>query len=207
MKTEKLIEKLGSLSLEERIKIIAEDLKSVKDKYSCIGAFELADLLEVSWPPDGSWPRYNRYSIDSLDQYIENIGDLDELVYAVEGTDLGYLDHVSGENMTLSPRCVTENACKKIVNKIKKNGNDFKKYLSQEESDAIRIIVGYKEYMNLCENGILGNAIYTIEHEGVEITFDADIEDDGGCVNMDTPYLVRDRIVAGPIQPCFEDFY
>ena len=69
------IKDLESLSLNQRIDSILQDISSGNLKYSRIDPLELARLLGVNLPPDNSWGFSKEYKIKSLNQYVEDLRD------------------------------------------------------------------------------------------------------------------------------------
>ncbi len=171
-------EKLLSLPLEERIRIVAEDVVSKKDEFRDIESHELAELLGIddSWSPGPDWSYGSYFSKEDFDSYIDNY-EKDELFYLLEEEipDERYKELLS------------------VLEEIEegKRNFDFYNIFTEEEQRIFKD--GFEE--ELADNGYFGivKASISIEspHE-IDLPFEGDIEDDGACIDLRTPYDERD---------------
>ena len=183
---------LNSCDLDKRIRLISADLKSGKDKYRCLDAFELAELLEVTIPPDGSWSFYREHFIDSIEDYVHSHGGVEEMIEEISSSEASSILDECHEGMPISTACVTDEFYSDLFRRFSSSGVQLLKKLSKDEIDAIRLACAYNDYTSARDNGLGGRATYRITSDDADIVFDATLEDDGGCIEMDSPYDFRD---------------
>lgn len=175
MDADKAKEFLGSLSVEERIAAVAEDVASGKKRFASIQAHDLAELLGVPQPeqPDDSWSRAIYAERQTLEEYIDlNDGILDEIPDMLDGC-------ASAERIAaISAKCdaYAEGSIRSL---------DF---LQPEERKYLVEQLEEKALERLRDNGIGCVATYCVEHGDHELWFEGDIEDDGSCIALRGPY-------------------
>jgi hypothetical protein len=196
MKPNETKEHLNSCDLAERIRLIGADLTSERDEYRCLDAFELVELLEIPLPPDGIWSLYRKHYIESIDEYVSSRGGTEEIAEEISSVDAASVLAECREEMPISTRSVTDSAYREISRRLTASGSKFLKTLSKDEVDAIRLACAYNDYESARWNGLGARAICSIESADGQIIFDAVIEDDGECIEMDSPYDVRDTSKA-----------
>ena len=68
---------------------------------------------------------------------------------------------------------------------------DFSFLTPKEREDAEKSI-NKEQLEGMMDNGLGGLASYTIEQGDIELSFEGDVEDDGSCFLLQTPYDKRD---------------
>jgi hypothetical protein len=171
--------KLEDMTLAECMSAVAVDVASKRDEYRSIDPHELAPLLGIddADQPGGDWSFVwfvPRLSVrDILFQWNEEF--ISELLES----------HVTAER------------CKEIsanINLLKRNETELSRtrfdFLTEEEKQTIERLYMESEAKN---DGTKVLAFYYINApDGKWLSFEALIEDDGGCVDLKTPYDERD---------------
>lgn len=204
------LEHFKTCELSDRIKLLDADLASGRDEYRSIEVFELAGLLEIPIPPDGSWTQYRQHCIKSMEEYLDSRGWPEELAEEILGTDSDSLLSQCLSGIPVSKSSVNASTYQRIATGLFEGGTKFLETLTKDEIDAIRLACAYHDFISDCDNGLNGRSIYSIDSESDLIVFDALIEDDGDCIEMQSPYDIRDGEKARNKkleQVVFEDFW
>ena len=196
MKPNEIKEHLNSCDLAERARLLGADLTSGRDEYRCLDAFELAELLEIPIPPDDTWSFYRKHYIGSFAQYVSSRGGAAELAEEISAVDAASVLAECREDMPISIRSVAASAYRDIGRRLTAYGPQLLNALSRDEVDAIRLACAYNDYESHRSNGLGARAIHQTDSADGRIIFDAVVEDDGGCIEMDSPYDVRDTLRA-----------
>ena len=160
---------------------LVKDLVTRKDKFRQIEPHALAEALGVSEPGlPGSGERWDfiQYGVKvNIEEYAELNDPANELVYLIQ-------EKVSAERL------------QSILN-YSTGLDSFDKpdfhFLTPNERELLAEAIGSEELKANQENGGGCIAHYSIETtSGYSLSFEADIEDDGACIHLKTPYDYRD---------------
>jgi hypothetical protein len=169
---------LLALPLKERIKAVAEDLRSRTDKFRRVEAEELAKALglgEEIAGPDWSFTCYAK--IRPLEERAADMCPPSDMVYEMEG-------RVSPERFAVLLECFSK------VDDVDEPSFGF---LSAEERSLLEEALAEDELTTNLDSGLFRIANYAIKAgEGTELWFEVDLEDDGGWSEMRTPYDKRE---------------
>ena len=183
----KAIAKLSAMEINKRKSAVAEDVQSKRDRYSKISSIELAALLgidEGGRPGCGeaSWSFYRYVEKMSINEHLWNTGRLwtpaiwSALEMAVTKERLDEIDALDESDGFTD------------------ESNEFiEEKLTQDERDIILNAL-YEEIEENLEDGpyyAIARSCVTTE-DGVDLLFEGDIEDDGVCLGLRTPYDQRD---------------
>jgi hypothetical protein len=158
--------KLENMTLPERIAAIAADRDSERDEYREIAPHELALLLDIG---DADRPGRD-WKFERFVQHVpvEDIVESWDLEYAIDLLKPHVTTTRYGELTELLDIATLTNDEKHIVEQL---------YMESESK-------------NSCYHAV---AHYTIKvPNGDDLIFEASIEDDGGCIDLMTPYDERD---------------
>jgi hypothetical protein len=170
---------LLAMTLTDRIKAVAKDVRSRKDKYAGIAAHELADALEV---PDSERPTPDDWRMGcyvetvSIEEHTKVFDSPSEIIYRLEGK-------VSDERFE---------ELKVKSDQVEAGTRKTFRFLTNEERDIAESSINEEQLLRTMENGLGGIAMYRLEQDGVELDFEGRIEDDGSCIILWTPYEGRD---------------
>lgn len=170
---------LEAMSVDSRIAAVAADVASKRDEYREIECFDLASLLGIDNARElqGEW-KYVWYIPRISSEEICEQWDWDFLRELLE-------PHVTEERLeTLAEHF---EACGKVDIGDGRVKNDL---LTENEKKTLER--AYMEYVNGAFDAKCV-AYLTIESSNnTQLTFQAYVEDDGGCVDLLTPYDERD---------------
>jgi hypothetical protein len=169
---------LLAMPLTQRIKAVGKDLQSGADMFRVVDAFELAEALGVPQsdsPVNGEWSFTTYANRQTIEEYVDQGGDA--------GRILGWLESAVG-----SKRLVT---LEKAFATLDDTRPSFAFLTAKERRLAEDTIAKHQIEANQI-NGMSCLASYCVKHGGVELWFEADVEDDGSCVFLRTPYDERD---------------
>jgi len=171
---------LLAMPLEDRIVAIAKDLQSRTDTFKDIGAFELADALDVPQPESPSssdWSFTSYAERMTLEEYAEAGGEVSEILRWLE-------PHVGTKRFKS-----LEKAFAKLEEEAVEPSFDF---LTAKERKVAEETIAQEQLEASESNGMNCVASYCVERPGIELWFEAVIEDDGSCIDLKTPYDERD---------------
>lgn len=172
------LEELLALSLEECIAAIAEDVRTKKDRYAGIDAHELANALEVPQPesPSNDWGFTHYAKMQTLEQHANNRDPVSEFVNYLEGK-------ISKERF--------EELEQKFQQLDSMSTPTFD-FLTQAERLILEETMDAEELEGHMSNGICCVASYSVGEGTNELNFEGEVEDDGTCFDLRTPYDIRD---------------
>jgi hypothetical protein len=176
------------MSYRDRLNAIADDLTSGNDKYRDIEPYRFAELAGLTPPPlDDGWTHI----------YYTNHQDFDELVI--------------NQDAEIVFRCAAEYLKGKVDVAILTKVEDA---LSHYENGNHEVDISFltSKEKKLIELGFMEQELHELDApfvvartcigspKGVELWFEGDIEDDGECLCVRTPYDYRDGefIDTGP---------
>jgi hypothetical protein len=172
--------KLEDMSLAECIAAVAEDVASKRDEYRSIDPHELAGLLGIddADKPGGDWNFVRYVTPTPLEDIFDwgNEQDALELLHP-HLTAERYEELKSKIELATGTRT-----------RLRPESLDF---LTEVEKQTIVRLHMEREAKDIGASRV--NAYYyTDAPQGGTLTFEALIEDDGGCVDLKTPYDERD---------------
>jgi hypothetical protein len=171
--------RLLSMSLMERIAAVARDIHSGADEFASIDPHDLAHALGVEQPekPATGWNFASYAEKTSVEEQAENRGSVE-----------GFVDYLKGK--------VTEVRFKELKSRfdaLEESGESEFSFLEDKEREIIQEALAEDDLEGNQSNGMNCIASYTVRGaEGVELNFEGLVEDDGGCVELRTPYDERD---------------
>jgi hypothetical protein len=173
------LSELLALDLEQRRQAVADDLFAKSPRYEAIEAHDLAEALGISAAerPDGNWNFMCYAKPETAEQYASRWSDLrSEIVYLIE-------DQVSPRRFKQLLR-LSESLDDMDV-------PDFS-FLKPKERDLLEAVILKERLRDNLEStfNVLAH-ITVIAPGGEHLRFEADIEDDGACINLRTPYDER----------------
>ena len=176
------LQKLLSMPPAERIKAVAEDVRTKTDEFRVIESHELAEAIgvpEIRRPTDTHWSFINYAWKQSLDEYAEgnDSGGLSELVFWIK-------DKVSAQRFQI---LVEKSAALEGY-----SPNPQFDFLTAEERRLVEEAIAVAQLESNIDNGICCVAQCDVSGPEGDLHFEAAIEDDGACVDLRTPYDRRD---------------
>jgi hypothetical protein len=175
---EQALAELVALSMESRRDAVAKDLRRRSPRYRCIAPHDLAEALGV---PDADRPgdewSFTRYAmLMTVEEYAECNSPASEVVYMIE-------DSVDPERFEELLRL------SEPLDEVEKPSFSF---LTKSERSDIENAIAERELEANESNGMCCLAHCSVTSpSGVELQFEADIEDDGDCITLRTPYDKR----------------
>lgn len=169
---------LLALPLNERREAVARDVRQRAPQFRSITAHDLADALNVPahWRPDNQWSFIRFAPIVSAEEHAKCNSPASELVYLIE-------DAVSAERF--------EELLKQSEQLDDVNDPSFA-FLSNCERSRLEEIIAERQLEANESNGMNCIARCSVESEsGAVLDFEGDIEEDGACINLRTPYDKR----------------
>jgi hypothetical protein len=174
------LQELLAMPLSARIEAVIKDVMSHEDKFKNIDSHALADALGVpeTESPGQGWC-FTRYAMrESVETYAEGHFPVSEIVYLIE-------DKVAPERFqTLLKYSLT-------LDGVENPRFDF---LTEQEREQLIEAITADQLESNSSNGMNCIAHYVIESPlGEDLWFEAEIEDDGACIILRTPYDSRDN--------------
>jgi hypothetical protein len=175
------LQKLLDLPIEQRIEVIVKDLVTRDDEFREIDAHDLAKALGVSDSRNPGSAQQWRFTSCGVKQNIEEYAEYNhppsELVYLIQGK-------VSAQRF-------------QALLSLSANLDDVEKpdfhFLTPGEREILEEAIGSENLRANQENGMGCIAHYSVQsNSGYALSFEADIEDDGACIYLRTPYDYRD---------------
>ena len=173
-----LLKELLALPLAQRLDAVHDDLLKRSDKFREIDPHDLAEALGVPQPesPSGEWSFTRLVEKRSLEDYADT-SSASEVFQEIEGIKnkfpnkrLSYLEryYIDAQKSDLG-------------------------VLTAEERSLLEEAIALRELEEAAEVGMNCFARYSvISPSGGELPFEGDIEDDGACIDLRTPYDFRD---------------
>ena len=172
------LQTLLALSVDERREAVAKDVRRRVPQFSTISAHDLADALDVPehWRPGNEWS-FTRYApIVSVEEHARYHSPASELVYLIE-------DAVSAERFQ---------QLLKHSEPLDDTDDPSFAFLTKGERSRLEDAIAEKQMEANESNGMNCIAGCSVESDsGAVQQFEGDIEDDGACINLRTPYDKR----------------
>ena len=176
---------LEAMSLEQRINAISDDLRNCQDKFASITAHELAHLLGVAQPENpisSEWSFYKYVEPFTLNDYLAN-SDTFWTVNVVEA-----LSRTVAKERLIELEKLTE----QLEGSSSANNLDF---LADHETELIIDILVQERLEEAWAPVVARTSVE--DAAGHALVFEGNIEDDGACIHLRTPYDIRDSGFAG----------
>ncbi len=166
-----------AMPLEKRIAAVAKDVKTKADRFAGIPAHDLAEALEVPQPeqPSNDWFFWAYAHKGTLEEYAHSRHPVSEFVYCLEGKVPEERFRVLREKFEGLDRLARP-----------KFG-----FLTTAERKIIERTLDHEELERNMSNGISTVARYCVKQGRIKLRFEGDIEDDGDCITLRTPYDER----------------
>jgi hypothetical protein len=173
------LKELLALPLQQRIESIANDVSTHADKFREIEPHDLAAALGVpqARKPDGRWRFARGVEKLKLEEYAEldGVSEVLQHLYLIE-------DKLPAERF-------------KSLNKYLEADYLLTNFsmLTAKERTLLEEAIAHRNLEDAAANGMCCFARYSIlSSSGYELPFEADVEDDGACIHLRTPYDFRD---------------
>jgi hypothetical protein len=174
-----VLKELLGLPMPERIAAVGLDVRNRQDRYRIIAPHALAEALGVpeSRRPGGNGWGITAYAeIRSLEEQASEKDPPSELVYAPEG----------------KVSAVRFKELEKEFAKMDEDADITFDFLRKKERRLLEEGLARKDLENRIMNGISSVARYWVLTEDDRLWFEGEVEDDGACFNLRTPYHHRD---------------
>lgn len=174
------LQKLLSIPPAERVAAVSKDVRTKTDEFRNIDPHELAESLGVPtprWPNRSDWGFTDYAERISLEEYANGSDGLSELVYQIK-------DKVSLERFQV--------LVEESVDLVDYCGDPQFGFLTNEERQWLEEELAFEQLESNMENGICTIAQFMIPLATGDLVFEGDIEDDGACITLRTPYDGRD---------------
>lgn len=172
-----LKELLSIIGVDERIRIIASDVRSQADRYRNIPPHELAEALGVPQPErPAEWEFICSAPILPIEECATNWNPISELVYLIQ-------DEIEPDRFT------------ELVNRFEALDDLAEPtfiFLTTSEKQLLEKAIAEQQLQRNLDNGIGTIARYNLKSDEMMLSFEATIEDDGSCIYLLTPYDCRD---------------
>jgi hypothetical protein len=172
--------RLEALDLNARLQAVADDVESRRDEFRTIEPHDLAELLEVpsSRSPGEGWSFTSYVPRIPLAEYVEyNSPDYDVINYLDGKIDQARFDRLNDEAIK--------------VEEGKKEKFDLS-LLTSDEQRLIEDSIMDKTLRMTDGPRVIANYILNVPGSDRSMSFEGYIEDDGGCIDLLTPYDERD---------------
>jgi hypothetical protein len=165
------------MAYHERLNAIADDVVSGKDQYKAISPHQLLELLRVPRPHSAKgWEYIKICTQTTIEEWVETNWSVIELSRFIEGK-------VGDARLE---------AIEKKLAQIEDSSDDLDfSFLDAPERAQIETAIMEQEIDEL-EGGHIIARICIGTPKGVELWFEGSIEDDGGCIELMSPYDHRD---------------
>jgi len=157
---------------------VAKDVRRRAPQFSAIPAHDLADALEVPehWRPGSEWT-FTRYApIFSVEEHARYNSLASELVYLIEET-------------------VTAERFQQLLQHsepLDESDDPSFTFLNKSERSRLEDAIAEKQMESNESNSMNCIAKCSVESaSGAILEFEGDVEDDGACINLRTPYDKR----------------
>jgi hypothetical protein len=166
-----------SLPLKDRVAAVAEDIATKENRFSGIEPHYLAEALGIDdFKNPGASLRWSftRYAeIVSVEEYAESHDPASEVVYFIQND-------------------VTPERFEELLALSEPLDNQDKpqfSFLTKDERSHLEKAAAEEKLKDASENGMNCIANISVKTEsGVGLEFEANVEDDGTCINLRTPY-------------------
>jgi hypothetical protein len=170
------LKNLLSMPLEERIVAVGRDVRDKTDEFRKIDPHKLAEALGVpstKQPNCDDWAFTHYARKQSLEEYADEYGCLSDCLSMIKGK---------------VPVPLFESLLEKS-SALDELQLDF---LTDEERREFEQALAFEQLKSNMENGICSVAHFSVTLAEHELEFEVDIEDDGSCIDLRTPYDHRD---------------
>jgi hypothetical protein len=169
---------LVALGVESRRATVAKDVRSRSPRYRCVPAHDLADALGIpeSRRPGSEWS-FTRYArLMTVEEYAQYNSPASEVIYMIEDS--------------LDPERLEE------LIRVSEPLDDVEKprfsFLTRSERSSIEDAIAERQLEANESNGMCCLGHCSVKSpSGAELQFEGDIEDDGHCITLRTPYDKR----------------
>ena len=172
------LQALLALPPGERRDAVAKDVRRRAPQFSAIPAHDLADALDVPehWRPGREWS-FTRYApIVSVEEHARYNSPASELVYLIE-------EAVTAERFQ---------QLLKHSEPLDESDEPSFAFLTKGERSRLEDAIAEKQMEANESNGMNCIARCSVESaSGAVLEFEGDVEDDGACINLRTPYDKR----------------
>lgn len=178
------LRELMAMSVPERLEAVAIDLWATPKRYSSVDPHDLADALAVSshWKPDGSWAFVRYAKIERVEKSAQRMSPASELIHLLQGK-------------------VSAKRFKSLLAKSARLDDDEAPtfdFLTAGERHDLEQELAKKQLANNEENGMNCLAHFSVTSvSGTVLRFEAEVEDDGECLTLRTPY---DQLEGGFVE-------
>lgn len=175
---EQALAELLALDMDSRRTAVAKDVRSRSPRYRCIPAHDLADALGIpeSRRPGSEWS-FTRYArMMTVEEYAMYNSPASEVIYMIEDS--------------LDPERLEE------LIRLSEPLDDVEKprfsFLTRSERNNIEDAIAERQLEANESNGMCCLGHCSVKSpRGAELQFEGDIEDDGHCITLRTPYDKR----------------
>lgn len=169
-----VLRELLSLTLDERRDAVANDVLLESPRYREIPGRELAEALGVPQPerPSNEWSFTSYARVVSVEEYARDREPASEFVFLIEGL----VEPDRFESLLA------------LSESVDQDEPDFS-FLLKEERDLLEHQIAERQLESNQDNGLCCIARISIQAPcGSVLEFEGDIEDDGFCWHLRTPY-------------------
>jgi hypothetical protein len=175
---EQALAELLALTMDNRRNAIAKDVRSRSPRYRSIPAHDLAEALGIPapWKPGDGWT-FTRYArLMTVEEYAMYNSPASEVIYMIEDS--------------LDPERLEE------LIRLSEPLDDVEKpcfsFLTRSERSSIEDAIAERQLEANESNGMCCLGHCSVKSpSGAELQFEGDIEDDGQCITLRTPYDKR----------------
>ena len=175
---EQALAELLALDMDSRRTAVAKDVRSRSPRYRCIPAHDLADALGIpeSRRPGSEWS-FTRYArMMTVEEYAMYNSPASEVIFMIEDS----LDPERLEELVLLSEPLDD------VDKPRFS------FLTRSERSDIEDAIAERQLEANESNGMCCLGHCSVKSpSGAELQFEGDIEDDGHCITLRTPYDKR----------------
>lgn len=164
--------------MSERRDTVARDVRRRSPRYRDIPAHDLAEALGVPQPerPCSDWSFTWYAEIVTVEEYARGYSPASELVYLIEDS----VDPKRFQRLLELSEPLDDAEAPSFS------------FLSKEEREALDLAIAEEQLEGSKSNGICCIARCSVNcSSGEELEFEGDIEDDGACIDLRTPYDKR----------------
>ena len=175
---EQALAELLALDMDSRRTAVAKDVRSRRPRYRCIPAHDLADALGIpeSRRPGSEWS-FTRYArMMTVEEYAMYNSPASEVIYMIEDS----LDPERLEELIQLSEPLDDVDKPRFSFLTRSERNDIEDAIAERQLEA-------NESNGMC---CLGHCSVK-SPSGAELQFEGDIEDDGHCITLRTPYDKR----------------
>lgn len=172
------LQELLALPMADRRAAVARDVRRRSPRYRDIPAHDLAEALGLPQPerPGSEWS-FTRYAeIVTVEEYARSYSPASELVYLIESA----VDAERFQRLLELSEPLDDAEAPSFS------------FLLKKERDALEQAIAQQQLESNSSNGMCCIARYSVKApSGDDLEFEGDIEDDGACIDLRTPYDKR----------------